>query len=159
MQRRIIFLFVIFFPLVSFAAERLPIPRFVSAKSTEVNIRTGPNLRYPLLWVIMRKGEPLEVIAEFEQWRKVKDVHGDIGWAHESVLSGKRFAISRGAEKITLYAQDNINSPGIARIEDGAHLELLACNIDWCKVSAQGYKGWVPKQFLYGVYSNEVFKK
>src|ERR1700757_4096765 len=68
----------------------LPLPRFASLRSDEVNVRTGPGTRYPVDWVFKRKGMPVEIVAEFENWRKNRDLQGASGWVHQSLLTGKR---------------------------------------------------------------------
>ena len=62
------------------------LPRFVATKSSEVNARTGPGIKYPIEWIFIKKGEPLEITAEFEQWRYVKDIKGEGGFYLENVL-------------------------------------------------------------------------
>src|SRR5437660_12925684 len=67
-----------------------PLPRFASLRSDEVNVRTGPGTRYPVDWVFKRKGMPVEIVAEYENWRKIRDWQGASGWVHQSLLTGKR---------------------------------------------------------------------
>lgn len=135
--------------------EKLPVPRFVSIKATEANIRTGPNVRYPVKWVFVRKGEPVEITAEFEQWRKVRDKQGDDGWIHESMLSGRRQVIITGDKAPVLYRKPDTASPGIIRLEPEIRAELLACKMEWCRVEVEGHKGWIEKSRLWGVYNHE----
>src|SRR5436853_89841 len=102
---RCLLLASLFFQLIgaALANNALPIPRFVSTRASEVNMRTGPNVRYPVRWVFVKKGEPVEILAEFEQWRKIRDHQGDSGWVHETMLSGKRYVILEGADIHLLY--------------------------------------------------------
>ena len=76
--------------------ETLPIPRYVSLRSDEVNIRTGPGVQYPIEWVFTRRHMPVEVVEQFEHWRKIRDIEGTTGWVHQSMLSGKRYSIVTG---------------------------------------------------------------
>ena len=68
----------------------LPVPRFVSLKSDRVNVRSGPNKDQDVRWVYTRAGMPVEVTAEFENWRRIRDWEGAEGWVYHSLLSGKR---------------------------------------------------------------------
>ena len=56
----------------------LPLPRFVSMKASEANVRRGPSLTHRIDWVFKRRGMPLEVTAEFGHWRRVRD-HDNAG--------------------------------------------------------------------------------
>lgn len=134
----------------------LPIPRFVSIKSSEANMRAGPNVRYPIQWVFVKKGEPVEVIAEFEQWRKIRDKQGDQAWIHESMLSGRRHVIIIGNKPQVLYKKDSVGSGALLRVEPEVRGELLSCEKDWCRVKIAGEKGWMEKKTLWGVYPSEV---
>jgi SH3-like domain-containing protein len=136
-------------------SESLPIPRFVSIKSSEANIRTGPNVRYPVKWVFVRKGEPVEVITEFEQWRKIRDKQGDDGWIHESMLSGKRQVILIGDKSHLIYKKADMTSPPLVKLEPEVRAELHGCHKEWCRIESSGYKGWVERKFLWGVYNKE----
>lgn len=132
------------------------VPRFVSLKSNEVNLRTGPSKNYPITWVIRNKGEPVEVITEFEQWREIKDKDGDNGWVHESMLSGNRYAIVTGGEVQCLYRGAE-GDKKVARLEPGVRAKLLTCKESRCYVSVEQHKGWIARDKVWGVYSHEKF--
>lgn len=136
------------------ARTDLQLPRFVSLKSDEVNVRTGPGLRYQIKWVIRRNGLPLEVIAEYEQWRKVKDIDGDDGWLHSSMLSNERSAMVI-AEGEILRKDAAADAEPVAKIEKGAIAELLECTREFCRLHTGDYKGWVNRQSLWGIYPEE----
>jgi len=72
------------------ADDALPVPRFVSLKAEEANLRTGPGIRYPVRWVYWKKWLPVEIIEEYDHWRKIRDAEGESGWIHKSLLSGRR---------------------------------------------------------------------
>ena len=132
----------------------LPLPRFVSLRAAEVNLRTGPGIRYPIEWVYARKGLPLEVIDEFETWRRVRDWQGSEGWVHQSMLSGRRGALVVGAERVLRRAPED-GAAGLARIEAGVIGRLHACTRGWCRIEAKGYGGWLPEGEIYGVHAGE----
>jgi SH3-like domain-containing protein len=139
------------------AQSNLPLPRFVSLKSGEVNLRTGPGPRYPIEWVLMRKDMPVEVLAEFETWRKIRDIEGTEGWVHQRMLSGRRTAIIVGGVR-SLHRRDDGQTPVIANLEPGVVGTLLECKGAWCRMEAAGQKGWLQRSEFWGVYPNENFE-
>jgi len=141
---------------VAFAKEeKLPLPRFASLKSSEANARTGPNVRYPVRWVFVRRGEPVEITAEFEQWRKIRDKEGDDGWVHESMLSGKRVVIITGEKPQVIYRKPDFSSGGVVKLDPEVRAELHSCHKEWCRIEDSGYKGWIERSHLWGVYPQE----
>ena len=144
------------------AQTDLPIPRFVSLGIGEANLRTGPGQRYPIEWVYVREGLPVEVVAEFDTWRRVRDWEGVEGWVHQRLLSGRRTVILIGESIETLREEPDAGSAPVARLEPGVIAELLACPApsegvgDWCYLSADGHRGWMPRAALWGVYTAEA---
>ncbi len=135
----------------------LAVPRYVSLRSDEVNLRTGPGVRYPVDWVLQRRHMPVEILAEFENWRKIRDFQGTEGWVHESMLSGRRYAIVTGAVR-SLHREPNPAAPAVARLEPGVVAEILDCQKDWCRLDSDGFKGWLTRAEFWGVYPNETVK-
>ncbi|MGH6953281.1 MAG: SH3 domain-containing protein [Alphaproteobacteria bacterium] len=133
----------------------LPLPRFVSLRAEEVNLRTGPGVRYPVDWVLVRRDMPVEVIAEFDTWRKVRDWQGTEGWLHKSMISGRRTVIVTG-EPRTLRRDGSGESPAVARVESGVVAQLGACKGEWCRVEAAGYEGWLRRAEFWGTYPGEA---
>ena len=82
----------------------LPLPRFVSMRAESANARRGPKLDQRVDWEFVRRGLPLEVVAEYGQWRRVRDAEGDGGWVHHTLLSGVRTALVRGEAPVALRA-------------------------------------------------------
>lgn len=150
-------LFLLLIANASFAGETgLPIPRFVSIRSDEANLRTGPGTRYPIDWIYKQRGLPVEIINEYDTWRKIRDVVGDEGWVHQSMISGNRTAlVTKNTRKI--YAEADTNSAAIAKIEAGVIVQLDECLATWCEININGIEGWIPKVNLWGVYSHEQF--
>lgn len=132
----------------------LPLPRFVSLRSGEANMRTGPGDQYPIDWTYVRKGLPLEITAEFEHWRKVRDMDGAQGWMHKNLLSGQRTVIVTGEVRTIRHDASTWATP-VARIEPGAVAELRRCDGDWCEVEAGGRRGWLRRTEFWGVYPDE----
>ena len=138
------------------SASGLPIPRFASLRTGDVNLRTGPGTRYPIEWVFTHQGMPVEITAEYEFWRRVRDSDGDEGWVHKNELSGKRGAIVTGAAH-ELRRDPDASAAVAAHLEAGAMGQLLSCSKDWCKLKFQGTKGWLSKSAFWGAYKEEVF--
>ncbi len=133
----------------------LPIPRFVSLKASEGNMRRGPSLTHRIDWVLTRRNMPLQVIAEHGHWRKVMDMHGAGGWVHYALLSGTRTVVIM-PDLLEVYAKPDRRSEVRARFEGGVVARLGECNLYWCRLSAEGYKGWAPKTDVWGVYPDEI---
>jgi SH3-like domain-containing protein len=134
----------------------LPIPRFVSLRSNEVNLRTGPGLTYPIDWIYKREGMPVEVIQEFDTWRKIRDWEGTEGWVHQSLLDGKRDFIIIGERRTMRLAPETDARPA-ARLEPGVIGQLFECVPVWCRAEVQGYRGWLKRDWFWGTYPNETF--
>ena len=141
----------------AFRSTDYPLPRFVSLRSDEVFVRSGPGRKYPVQWVFKKKGIPVEVVLEYDVWRKIKDAEGEQGWVHKSLLSGKRTGLIQGEQKISIYKKQNQNSTVLAYFEPNVQVELDECSENWCRVIASGYKGWVPQKHIWGVYEAENF--
>ena len=133
----------------------LALPRFVTLRAAKVNLRTGPGIRYPIEWVYARKGLPLEVIDEFETWRRVRDWQDSVGWVHQSMLSGRRGAMVLGEGRLLRRAPED-GAPGVARVEAGVVGSLRACAGGWCLIEAKGFEGWLRQDQIYGAYPDET---
>src|SRR4029077_21108216 len=100
----------------------LPVPRFVSLKSDRVNVRSGPNKDQEVRWVYTHAGMPVEITAEFENWRRIRDWEGAEGWVYHSLLSGKRTAMvlpKTKDELVPLFESADIESTVAARLQSG----------------------------------------
>lgn len=134
----------------------LPLPRYVSLKTSEGNARRGPGLAHAIDWVFTRRNMPLRVTAEFENWRRVEDRDGAGGWVHYTLLSGVRTVLV-DALRAELRSDPAPGAPLVAVAEQGVVARLLACRRDWCRIEAGGRRGWVEKTALWGVAAGEVF--
>lgn len=141
---KLIFLLIIISPF-SLHATNL----FVSLKSSEVNMRVGPGKEYPIAWVFMRANLPMLLMAEFDQWRKVKFIDGTVGWVHKNMVSRKSSAIVTENYAI-MYRHASKKHP-IAKMEKGVIVHILKRDGDFVKVDANNQKGWVEKKFLWGI--------
>jgi SH3-like domain-containing protein len=140
------------------SASGLPVPRYVSLKSDRVNVRAGPTKDHDVAWVFTRPGLPVEVTAEFENWRRIRDSEGAEGWVYHSLLSGKRTAVVTGRAKDQLIAvsQRPIEEGDVtAQLQPGVVAQVKRCDGKWCRVAGSDFDGWVPQERLWGVYPNE----
>jgi SH3-like domain-containing protein len=130
------------------------LPRWVSLRSDEVNVRTGPGTRYPIEWVFVRESLPVEVIAEFDNWRQIRDIDGDTGWIHQNLLSRNRFAVV--VDDVAMMVRDpEVGGVPVAVIEPGVIAQVLRCRADWCRLHAGGHTGWLLRTQIWGVYREE----
>lgn len=132
----------------------LPIPRFVSLKSGEVNGRSGPGETYPIKWVYQRKNLPVEITAEFKLWRRIRDIDGDQTWVHQAMLRGERFAVF--IHDSDAYNNED-NSTIRAKFRKNVQVKLVECKSDQCEVEYGNVRGWTKKSNLWGVYDDEKF--
>jgi SH3-like domain-containing protein len=135
-------------------ASGLPLPRFASLASSEVNVRTGPGKDYPIHWVYTRLGLPVRILDEYDVWRLVEDPDGDKGWTHSSLLSLHRTMMVKGGVQAMRRSADG-NSGVVLRAEPGVVGELLNCDHAWCRVEIEGRRGWLPRDAIWGVLPNE----
>jgi SH3-like domain-containing protein len=133
----------------------LPMPRYVSMKSTKGNVRRGPSLSHRIDWVSKRRDMPLQITAEHGHWRRVQDRDGMGGWVHYALLSGVRTVLVE-RDMLQVYTRPDPKTPVSAAFELGVVARLGSCIEDWCRISAGGYKGWARKASLWGVLPGEL---
>ncbi|WP_342076606.1 SH3 domain-containing protein [Yoonia sp. SS1-5] len=133
----------------------LPLPRFVSLKASEANVRRGPSLSHRIDWVFQRRNMPLQVVAEYGHWRRVIDKDGQGGWVHYTMLSGSRTVLISG-DTTPLRARPEPDALENAMLEPGVIARLGSCDPNWCRLTAGGYKGWVTKSAIWGVGAAEI---
>ncbi|GBF58280.1 hypothetical protein PbB2_01953 [Candidatus Phycosocius bacilliformis] len=129
-----------------------PVPRFVSLKFSNINGRAGPDKAYPVRWVYKRKGLPVRVVAETEEWRRIQDPDGAVSWVHKRMLDGKRTGIVRPARDMRVGLRANPSSEAriIAYASDGVIVDITDERPGWRQVKAGRFKGWIPASELWG---------
>ena len=157
---KLILILIFFIPTFAMAqtvgeVTKMPIPRFVSLRGDVVYARTGPGTRYPIKWVYKRQGLPVEIVQEFDTWRKIRDIDGEEAWVHQSLLSGNRYAFVKSKNTLPIHRNNTDESRAIALVENGAMMRVSTCANAWCKVEAKGFKGWIPSVSLWGIYEGE----
>ncbi len=133
----------------------LPLPRFVSMKASEGNVRRGPSLTHRIDWVYKRRDMPLRITAEHGHWRRVEDRDGMGGWVHYSLLSGVRTVLIE-KDMLALHARPDPSAPVMAALELGVVARLGKCSAEWCELRSGGYKGWAPKARFWGAAPHEI---
>nr|WP_165914104.1 SH3 domain-containing protein [Sinorhizobium americanum] len=143
----------------------LPLPRFVSLKSKSVNLRIGPSLDYAVAFRYLKTGVPVEIIQEYDNWRRIRDADGTEGWVNQALLSGDRTALAapwmRGKGEsvfVNLRRDPQSAAPIVARMQPGVLLHIGECNGDWCHAETQGVEGWIAQAEIWGAYPGEAFK-
>jgi len=136
----------------------LPLPRYASLKTDRVNLREGPSKDHATIWVFQRAGLPVEITAEFEIWRKVRDSEGAEGWVLHSLLSGRRTALVAPGKKgqtLKIYSRPTTSGDVAATLQSGVIVNVRNCDASWCLIDGEGFKGYIDEVALWGVYPNE----
>lgn len=141
-------------------STNLPIPRFVSLKADKVNLRAGPTRDNAVNWVFTRAGLPVEIIAESENWRKIRDSEGTEGWVFHTLLSSRRTVLiapwARKDKKDFLLLDSRGGSGVQAKLQAGVLASVKSCDGKWCRIFGDGFSGYIEQERLWGVYPNEV---
>ncbi|MBL4804212.1 MAG: hypothetical protein JKY71_05050 [Alphaproteobacteria bacterium] len=141
----------------AFRSTEYPLPRFVSLSSDEAYVRSGPGRKYPILWVYKQRSIPVEIILEYDVWRKIHDFDGQKGWVHKSLLSGRRTGFIQNDGLVSLYKKPRKDSRVTAYLEPKLLVSISACEGGWCEVDAKEYSGWLEQSMIWGVYEGENF--
>jgi SH3-like domain-containing protein len=136
----------------------LHLPRYVSLRSDEVNMRAGPAARFPILWVYKRKELPVKIEREFDIWRLVEDMDGIKGWVHQATITGRRTFVIAGTESRTLRAEASDDSDAVAVLKPGVVGRIKSCDAGavWCRVEFGGYSGFLARAWFWGTDPGEA---
>lgn len=141
------------------SVTNLPVPRYVSLKSDKVNLREGPSKTHRTTWIFERAGLPVEITAEFDTWRKIRDSEGSEGWVMHSLLSGRRTALVEPWKKVetfSLYPRRSDDAAPVASLQAGVIGNVQTCDGTWCRIYGDGFDGYIQQKELWGVYPNET---
>lgn len=133
----------------------LPLPRFVSLASDEINVRTGPGQMHPIRWVFTRRGVPVQIVEETQDWRRIVDHEGETGWIHASLLSSRRTVLVIG-ETRPLRRTPRHDARIVAMVEPLVIGNLLNCEGSWCLIEVDGRRGWLERGQFYGALESEM---
>ncbi len=131
------------------------VPRFVSLAKDTVNVRTGPDSKYPILWVFKKAGLPVKVIAEYKDWRKIVDSEGASGWIWGPLLSSRRTGLIL-MDQQNLLKKPAADAPAAVIAEAGVIGRIRACRQGWCELDLKGFKGWLRQSHFWGALEGEV---
>jgi SH3-like domain-containing protein len=132
-------------------------PRFAALRSEKVYLRAGPGPDFPIQWVFVRRGLPVEILATFDIYRKIRDSEGTVGWVNQQMLTGRRSVLVAGAIR-DLHGEANATSEVVAQLEPGVVAVVSKCDPAWCQVKAGGYKGWLKRDEVWGLEPDEVIQ-
>ncbi len=138
--------------------DNLKLPRFVSLKSDRVNVRRGPSSDHAIAWVYNCKKLPVEIVAQFEHWRRVRDSDGEEGWVYQSLLSGHRTAIVAPwikGKTVPMLHDPETQASVVALLGPGVIGDVESCSGTWCRLNIGGHEGWIDQAMLWGVYPGE----
>ena len=141
------------------SSSGLPIPRFVSLKPDKVNVRAGPTRNHDVAWQFTRSGLPVEITAESDNWRRIRDWEGSEGWVYHSLLSGRRTGMVTAKHKdelVPLFGSADDQTHVVARLQPGVSASVRKCTGKWCQITGTGFDGWIAQERLWGVYPNEL---
>ena len=150
--------FIACFYIIPLAANQngstgLPLPRFATLKADTVNMRKGPGRDYHIIWTYQKQNYPVKIIAEYKNWRKVKDHYNHVGWVHKALLSGKKsvMVVHTKQTLVPIFNKPRDNAELIAYAEPFALGTFIKCNAGWCAIEFDGASGWVNKNFIWGI--------
>ena len=138
-------------------AGKPPAPYFASMKNETTNMREGPSADTRVKWVYHRKGLPVEVVASYDAWRRVRDMDGEIGWIHTVLLSRERTAVVNGKNDAAVRSGADAGSKTVAEAKPGAIGVLRSCGPEACKVRFDRAEGWIARTRLWGIHAGEQF--
>ena len=120
-------------------------------RTKKANLRKGPSTKHEKLWEVL-KYMPLQKVSQKGSWYKVKDVDGDLYWAH-SLLFTKKY-------KCAVIRKDKTNlrqGPGTKHkkvpwspVDKYFSLKVLGIKGNWVHVvDAAGDRAWVYKPLVW----------
>lgn len=149
---------VLFAASAQAAEPSLAVPRFASFSSDKVYMREGPTYRHPILWVYRRRGLPVEILAQYDVWRRVRDADGTTGWVHASMIAERRTVLVTAKAPAPVRRSSDPHSPILALAQPGVVAKLEACEAAACQIEASGAEGWIDKKNIWGVRVGEIFR-
>jgi SH3-like domain-containing protein len=153
---------VIFFFTSSYAENigvetGFELPRYVSLKSNDSNLRVGPSKNYPISIKYVIDNFPIQIIDEYKNWRKIIDFENNTGWIHKSLIKGDRNGIINSPNKKNVAVFNTFNGKKIGEVTHGSIINLSKCKLNWCLIVNKNNSGWIEKRYIWGVKKNEVF--
>ena len=123
---------------------------FLTLRNDKVNLRQGPSFEYPVKLFYKKKFLPVLIQDKFENFRKIRDHENNTGWVHISQLSKKKAAITIIDDQI-IFNKPSLFSKPLLVVKKGRLCKIQKCEVEWCKVKVEDYKGWIKKNSLWGL--------
>ena len=123
---------------------------FLTLRNDKVNLRQGPSFEYPVKLFYKKKFLPVLIQDKFENFRKIRDHENNTGWVHISQLSKKKAAITILDDQI-IFNKPSLFSKPLLVVKKGRLCKIQKCEVEWCKVKVEDYKGWIKKNSLWGL--------
>lgn len=115
----------------------------------KANVREGAGTEYPVAWVA-NQHTPFEVLDRDGEWADVKDVDGDTGWAHQSVLSSDPCVIMAG-KRANVRSGPGLEHEVLWEVEHGYPFKVLQRQGDWLQVTdGDEVEGWIFIELVWG---------
>ncbi len=138
------------------AASAAP-PHFVSQRAGLAYLREGPSYDHKILWIYRHRGYPFAVTASFDVWRRVVAADGTTGWMSANMLSDQRTVLVTGKGRAQI--RESASGGKVVGLADpGAIAGLKNCTPDACHIRGEDIDGWIPRNRIWGVGADEVFK-
>ena len=150
-----IFIFFFLYPITS-QTNNVDEKKFFSTKFNEVNIRNGPGINYFIIGKHLKKGLPLLVVGEFDNWKRIVNFLGVEGWVANSQISKKRYGITIVKES-EIKSFPKKNSKVLMILGEKINFPIQKCSNDWCKIKYNNKTGWIEKKNFWGVFKKEIF--
>jgi SH3-like domain-containing protein len=130
-------------------------PYWASIAANRAMMRTGPARSFPGTWLYVRRDLPIRVVEVHENWRKVEDPDGTVGWMLVNLLSDTRTAIVRGEGPQPMHEGPDPAARVRYRAEPGVVGRISRCNSGWCQLDVGGRRGYIRVDVLWGVGADE----
>ncbi|MBV9992091.1 MAG: hypothetical protein JOZ72_12465 [Alphaproteobacteria bacterium] len=131
---------------------------YASLKSDKVYLREGPTFKHRVLFVYQRRNYPLQVLAAYDSWRRVRDVDGAVGWVSQTMLSDARTVLVVGKGRAALRSAPVPNASVSADADPGVVARLKACKPRFCQITVEGVTGWIGRDRIWGVDAGEIIE-
>ena len=124
------------------------IPRYASLKSNDSNLRVGPSTNYPILIKYIENDFPIQIIEEYQDWRKIIDINNNSGWLHKRLIKGNRSGIIVSLNDKNILVYNTVFGKIIGEVSPGSIVNLKKCKQNWCLIKIGNHKGWINKKYL-----------
>jgi SH3-like domain-containing protein len=141
------FLLVLFMALACFPAGALGEERMAVSAPT-ANIRNGPGTNFDIVWQV-EQYYPVTVLEKKDNWYKIQDFEGDVGWLSSSLLDKTPTIIVKN-ENANVRSGSGTDFPVAFRVNKGVPFKSLQTKGDWINIRhVDGDEGWVHRSLVW----------